>query len=47
MDKIWLASYPPYLPHEIEFGDDETLVGMIEAGFRKYPEAAASSQLTL
>jgi len=43
MEKIWLASYPPYLPHEIQFDTEETLVGMIETSLRKYPEADAFS----
>jgi long-chain acyl-CoA synthetase len=36
MDKIWLKSYPPNVPAEIDPGQYDSLVALLEESFRKY-----------
>ncbi len=36
MDKIWLKSYPPGVPAEVDMGEFASLVDLFEQGVRKY-----------
>ena len=35
MDKFWLKSYPPGVPHEIDPGQYRSLTHLLEESFRK------------
>jgi acyl-CoA synthetase (AMP-forming)/AMP-acid ligase II len=35
MDRHWLASYPPGVPHDIDVGQYHSLTDLLEESFRK------------
>lgn len=41
MDKVWLKSYPPGVPHEIDASAIGSIADYIEAAFAKYPQRNA------
>lgn len=41
MDKVWLKSYPPGVPHEIDASAIGSISDYIEAAFAKYPQRNA------
>lgn len=41
MEKIWLNSYPPGVPHEINTSRYQSIVEIIDESFRKYPHHPA------
>ena len=41
MERIWLKSYPPQVPHEIDPNEFRSLVELFESSIRKYPERPA------
>ena len=41
MDKIWLQSYPPGVPAEIDFTQYDSLVQLLEESFQKYADRNA------
>ncbi|MCK6372258.1 MAG: AMP-binding protein, partial [Gammaproteobacteria bacterium] len=45
MEKRWLQSYPPGVPHTIETDPADTLVGMIEESCRRYVDRPAFASL--
>lgn len=45
MDKIWLKSYPPEIPPEIDIDQCGTLLDFIETMFQKFPEKPAYANL--
>jgi long-chain acyl-CoA synthetase len=45
MEKIWLKSYPPGMPAEIDRGQLRTLKELIETSCQKYPERVAFIQM--
>jgi long-chain acyl-CoA synthetase len=45
MDKIWLKSYPPEVPAEIDVGEFRSLNEIAEQSFRKFADGAAYVQM--
>src|SRR5580658_2236294 len=45
MDKIWLKSYPPGVPAEIDVGEFQSLKEIAEKSFRKFADGDAYVQM--
>src|ERR1700741_464262 len=45
MDRIWLKSYPPGVPADIDPNEYQSLVELFEAGIRKYPARPAFTNM--
>ena len=45
MDRIWLKSYPPGVPADIDPGEYKSLVELFEVGIRKYAERPAFTNM--
>src|SRR3954462_1408525 len=45
MERIWLKSYPPGVPADIDPGEYESLVELFEVGIRKYAERPAFTNM--
>src|SRR5215212_7317041 len=45
MERIWLKSYPPGVPADIDPGEYKSLVELFEVGIRKYAERPAFTNM--
>src|ERR1700722_6232074 len=45
MDKIWLKSYPPGVPADIDVGEFRSLIDIAEQSFRKFADRVAYVQM--
>ena len=45
MHKVWLASYPPGVPPEIDVHEYDSLIGLLEQSFKRYWDRPAFSNL--
>jgi long-chain acyl-CoA synthetase len=45
MERIWLKSYPPGVPADIDPGEYQSLVALFEVGIRKYAERPAFTNM--